>query len=416
MNETTILDKKIKNKTRILCLFGLSSAVILLFNFLFINSETITWALCFIQFCCFIGLFLQANVNKAQQSTKTPNIADISKDSEFIETFAQVSGLMNQQTLIIETEVNRAKDIVNDAVSGISASFKALKTLSVEQQSMINAVLNNNKSDHDDNGSDSELGFKNETMLETFVKDSGNILDNFVDVIINTSKQSLETMSYTDDMVKQFDGIFNLLAQVESLASQTNLLALNAAIEAARAGDAGRGFAVVANEVRALSVNSTELNNDIRNEISNAQAIINKLRNSVEVMASADMTSTLEAKDKVSMMMGHVNDMNLKNNKVVAELALLTPKISETVGIAIRSLQFEDLTNQSLNSLSLNFNYLNDITKYLTALSIHSDGSIVEKLKEIQRTCQDVEKQTDQEDNVRSVSQLSMDEGEVELF
>ncbi len=48
-------------------------------------------------------------------------------------------------------------------------------------------------------------------------------------------------MSYTEEMVAQFDSIFNLLSQVEGFASQTNLLALNAAIEAARAGEAGRG-------------------------------------------------------------------------------------------------------------------------------------------------------------------------------
>ena len=98
-------------------------------------------------------------------------------------------------------------------------------------------------------------------------------------------------------MIAQFDSIFSLLGQVENLANQTNLLALNAAIEAARAGEAGRGFAVVANEVRELSINSTELNEDIRNKISGAQGIISQLRTSVESMASADMTPTLKAKE-----------------------------------------------------------------------------------------------------------------------
>lgn len=46
--------------------------------------------------------------------------------------------------------------------------------------------------------------------------------------------------------------------EISSIARQTNLLALNAAIEAARAGDAGRGFAVVAQEVRALSLQTSQ--------------------------------------------------------------------------------------------------------------------------------------------------------------
>jgi methyl-accepting chemotaxis protein len=54
---------------------------------------------------------------------------------------------------------------------------------------------------------------------------------------------------------------------IEKIAKQTNLLALNATIEAARAGDVGKGFAVVAAEVKALSVQTQQATEDIKNKI-----------------------------------------------------------------------------------------------------------------------------------------------------
>ncbi len=169
---------------------------------------------------------------------------------------------------------------------GLSDTFKSLQALSYQQHDMLNQLVSQN----------ANIGDEDETSLATFVDNSSKTLDEFVKVIINTSKQSLETMNYTDEMISQFERIFSLLEQVENLASQTNLLALNAAIEAARAGDAGRGFAVVANEVRALSLSSTDLNQDIRQEISSAKVTIENLRASVEVIASADMTQTIAEK------------------------------------------------------------------------------------------------------------------------
>ncbi len=349
----------------------------------------------------FIYVFWQSQ-QTANELTQVENEPE-ADNSLVLETLAHLSESIAQELAIITQEHQRVTELVRDATQGISHSFKHLQSLSIEQQGMINEVIHTNQN----------IGDEGQTTLESFVKDSNKTLEDFVGVIVNTSKQSLETMNYTDEMVKKFDGIFSLLEQVENLASQTNLLALNAAIEAARAGDAGRGFAVVANEVRSLSVSSTELNNDIRSEVDDARKTIASLRESVQLMASADMTSTLEAKDKVRVMMEHVGHVNQDTQVAVNRLAEISPQIDETAAVGVRSLQFEDLTYQTIDALSKNIANLSALSQ---ALQNVTGENFLEQLELIRAQCQESVEQTRQDNLSRSVSQSSMDEGDIELF
>lgn len=384
---------------------GLLIVGLILTDLLFFQISYLSTTLTLLLSIILILLYRYSRLSEMTSGESCLDDSQETHDKEIKLTLTKIANLLSQQMEIVDTEVDRASVLIEEATRGISDSFKYLKSLSDEQQDMLNAAIGNRQGTLDEEG----------TTIESFVHDSSETLDTFVQVIITTSKQSLEAMSFTEDMSKQLEGIFSLLGQVESLASQTNLLALNAAIEAARAGDAGRGFAVVASEVRALSFNSTELNNDIREEISSAQTIIEKLKNSVQVMASADMTATLEAKSRVSTMVEHVGESNSKTNAIIKELAGLSPKIAETVAIGVRSLQFEDLTRQALLSLKSNTRTISALNQTLVGFEI-SKGNTYQELQALQHQCQAFIEQSQYDNKRRSVSQSSMDEGDAELF
>jgi methyl-accepting chemotaxis protein len=394
-----------KNNHAWLIKTGLLLASILIIDLLFFQIPYLSAVFAFLIIVVFIFLNVKDEATEAIYSKLHFDNQNTDTEQEIKITLLKISTLLSQQIRVVDTEVDRANTLIKDAIGGISESFKHLKSLSDDQQSLLNAVINSHNGDVDDEGS----------TLKSFVHDSSETLKDFIQVIITTSKQSLVAMSFTEEMSKQLEGIFNLLGQVESLASQTNLLALNAAIEAARAGDAGRGFAVVANEVRALSVNSTGLNNDIREEISSAQITIEKLKSSVEAMASADMTSTLYAKEKVSLMVAHVGEANIKTNAIVEELAGISPKIAETVAIGIRSLQFEDLTSQTLSSLKDNMFIMTSLNEVINGFEL-GNTSTHQQLQSLQQQCQNLIEQSQHSDDKKSVTQSSMDEGDVELF
>lgn len=92
-----------------------------------------------------------------------------------------------------------------------------------------------------------------------------------------------------EKLVEQSADISRITNSITEISKQTNILSLNAAIEAARAGAAGRGFAVIADEVRHLSVQTSDSSvlisriiEDLQANMADFQGLMLETRDSLE--------------------------------------------------------------------------------------------------------------------------------------
>jgi len=234
---------------------------------------------------------------------------------------------------------------VETNVTNLSDSFQGLMSKSAEQNDAMTQLVSRISGQ----GEQTE----NRVTLGGFASEVGQILDDYVELFIDVSDKSINAVHNIQDMTEQFDSMFTLISEIKGIADQTNLLALNAAIEAARAGEAGRGFAVVADEVRKLSKDSNNLNEQIRTRAEQSKDTIIRVEKVVGEIASLDMTIAIDARGHLDGMLAELEGVNQDVTMGVEKVAEVNSQVQADVYQAVTALQFADIVGQDAEKIRL---------------------------------------------------------------
>jgi methyl-accepting chemotaxis protein len=223
----------------------------------------------------------------------------------------------------ITANIQSMKTQVGNQSAGVGEAGKVMEGISTHIALLNDQIDRQAESVSQSSTAIEEMLANVQSVTNTLIKNADNVQD--LADSSGVGRTGLEEVAAAiQGIARESEGLLEINAVMENIASQTNLLSMNAAIEAAHAGEAGKGFAVVADEIRKLAESSGEQSKTI-------SGVLKKIKDSIDTITRSTK-EVLKKFETIDLGIKIVSDQEKNIRNAMEEQGQGSKQILDAVG------------------------------------------------------------------------------------
>lgn len=310
--------------------------------------------------------------------------------------FYDVEESVRSEVASIRGQTDQIKSLLEDAITSLHDAFGSIHESTNEQMKTMTALMMQ------------VVGADDEQNIFQQAENASVILTDLVETLLLSSKNNLRALTTMDAVRNRLDKLINMERKQSELINQ-----LLASID----GDYVPADTVrrLAGELRDLQLLQAKYGKETMTMFKNTHRLIDEI-------ASKDMDEVFASKARVEKIVQHFFDINSFVSERRSSVSQINADIRQHLGTAIRALQFEDISRQSLGYTDRHLDRMEGMLTILTdglrKIEVNENLTLDEYTRQVEiihGSMLDYHRALQLEEN-NPISQETMDEGDVDLF